>query len=155
MLSKKGFQNQSLWRFCFGTDGEFEGSCSCRHGSSSGIDMELIRHLCFSLLCVFRVAVEALRILLGRAQLDAVVKPLDQEGAWDKMKDPQQHTTGVTLLSRCTHLSPVIHQFSWTVCCSAMLKEMCITIELFLKTQDVQLQQFDSATRRFQAVVSC
>lgn len=25
----------------------------------------------------------------------------------------------------------------WTVCCSAMLKEMCITIELFLKTQDV------------------
>uniref|UniRef100_A0A671LPS1 Maestro heat-like repeat-containing protein family member 1 n=1 Tax=Sinocyclocheilus anshuiensis TaxID=1608454 RepID=A0A671LPS1_9TELE len=46
------------------------------------------------------VAVEALRILLGRAQLDAVMKPLDQEGAWDKMKDPQQHTTGVTLLSR-------------------------------------------------------
>uniref|UniRef100_A0A8C1WZK1 Maestro heat-like repeat-containing protein family member 1 n=1 Tax=Cyprinus carpio TaxID=7962 RepID=A0A8C1WZK1_CYPCA len=55
---------------------------------------------CVSLCCVFRVAVEALRILLGRAQLDAVVKPLDQEGAWDKMKDPQQHTTGVTLLSR-------------------------------------------------------
>ncbi|CAB1334802.1 unnamed protein product, partial [Coregonus sp. 'balchen'] len=40
------------------------------------------------------VAVEALRILLARAQLDDVVKPLDQEGAWDKMKDPQQHTTG-------------------------------------------------------------
>uniref|UniRef100_A0A8C2FTQ7 Maestro heat-like repeat-containing protein family member 1 n=1 Tax=Cyprinus carpio TaxID=7962 RepID=A0A8C2FTQ7_CYPCA len=55
---------------------------------------------CVSLCCVFRVAVEALRILLGRAQLDAVVKPLDQDGAWDKMKDPQQHTTGVTLLSR-------------------------------------------------------
>lgn len=53
----------------------------------------------------FRVAVEALRILLARAQLDAVIKPLDQEGAWDKMKDPQQHTTGVTLLSRYTHLS--------------------------------------------------
>ncbi|KAK6327014.1 hypothetical protein J4Q44_G00026590 [Coregonus suidteri] len=46
------------------------------------------------------VAVEALRILLARAQLDDVVKPLDQEGAWDKMKDPQQHTTGVTLLAR-------------------------------------------------------
>lgn len=60
---------------------------------------------------------EALRILLGRAQLDAVVKPLDQEGAWDKMKDPQQHTTGVTLLSRYTHLSSVIPQSSWTVCC--------------------------------------
>ncbi|XP_070989587.1 maestro heat-like repeat-containing protein family member 1 isoform X3 [Oncorhynchus clarkii lewisi] len=46
------------------------------------------------------VAVEALRILLARAQLDHVVKPLDQEGAWDKMKDPQQHITGVTLLAR-------------------------------------------------------
>ncbi|XP_045069430.1 maestro heat-like repeat-containing protein family member 1 isoform X2 [Coregonus clupeaformis] len=46
------------------------------------------------------VAVEALRILLARAQLDDVVKTLDQEGAWDKMKDPQQHTTGVTLLAR-------------------------------------------------------
>ncbi|XP_030638186.1 LOW QUALITY PROTEIN: maestro heat-like repeat-containing protein family member 1 [Chanos chanos] len=46
------------------------------------------------------VAVEALRILLARAQLDGVVKPLDQEGAWDKMKDPQQHLAGVTLLSR-------------------------------------------------------
>uniref|UniRef100_A0AAZ3S3U5 Maestro heat-like repeat family member 1 n=1 Tax=Oncorhynchus tshawytscha TaxID=74940 RepID=A0AAZ3S3U5_ONCTS len=45
-------------------------------------------------------AVEALRILLARAQLDHVVKPLDQEGAWDKMKDPQQHITGVTLLAR-------------------------------------------------------
>uniref|UniRef100_A0AAZ3SGH9 Maestro heat-like repeat family member 1 n=1 Tax=Oncorhynchus tshawytscha TaxID=74940 RepID=A0AAZ3SGH9_ONCTS len=49
---------------------------------------------------VCRVAVEALRILLARAQLDHVVKPLDQEGAWDKMKDPQQHITGVTLLAR-------------------------------------------------------
>jgi hypothetical protein len=51
---------------------------------------------------VCRVAVEALRILLARAQLDHVVKPLDQEGAWDKMKDPQQHITGVTLLARYT-----------------------------------------------------
>uniref|UniRef100_A0A673L083 Maestro heat-like repeat-containing protein family member 1 n=1 Tax=Sinocyclocheilus rhinocerous TaxID=307959 RepID=A0A673L083_9TELE len=51
------------------------------------------------------VAVEALRILLGRAQLDAVVKPLDQEGAWDKMKDPQQHTTGVTL-AMAKHAGP-------------------------------------------------
>ncbi|XP_036439698.1 maestro heat-like repeat-containing protein family member 1 isoform X1 [Colossoma macropomum] len=46
------------------------------------------------------VAVEALRILLARAHLDAVVKALDQDAAWDKMKDSQQHTAGVTLLSR-------------------------------------------------------
>uniref|UniRef100_A0A6Q2XT46 Maestro heat-like repeat family member 1 n=1 Tax=Esox lucius TaxID=8010 RepID=A0A6Q2XT46_ESOLU len=46
------------------------------------------------------VGFDALRILLARAQLDDVVNRLDQEGAWDKMKDPQQHPTGVTLLSR-------------------------------------------------------
>uniref|UniRef100_A0A8C1M6D1 Maestro heat-like repeat-containing protein family member 1 n=1 Tax=Cyprinus carpio TaxID=7962 RepID=A0A8C1M6D1_CYPCA len=74
-----------------------------RLGSSVGVHLPKdlnSNNSCVSLCCVFRVAVEALRILLGRAQLDAVVKPLDQEGAWDKMKDPQQHTTGVTLLSR-------------------------------------------------------
>lgn len=46
------------------------------------------------------VAVDALRILLARAQLDQVVKRLDSDKAWDAMKDPQQHTTGVTLLAR-------------------------------------------------------
>uniref|UniRef100_A0A8C2FQM9 Maestro heat-like repeat-containing protein family member 1 n=1 Tax=Cyprinus carpio TaxID=7962 RepID=A0A8C2FQM9_CYPCA len=74
-----------------------------RLGSSVGVHLPKdlnSNNSCVSLCCVFRVAVEALRILLGRAQLDAVVKPLDQDGAWDKMKDPQQHTTGVTLLSR-------------------------------------------------------
>ncbi|KAG1947998.1 maestro heat-like repeat-containing protein family member 1 isoform X1 [Pimephales promelas] len=64
------------------------------------------------------VAVEALRILLGRAQLDAVVKPLDQEGAWDKMKDPQQHTTGVTLLSRAMakHAGPRLPAIVESLC---------------------------------------
>ena len=57
-------------------------------------------------LCVHRVAVDALRILLARVQLDEVVKRLDQDGAWDTMKDPQRHTTGVTLLSRYTYLTP-------------------------------------------------
>uniref|UniRef100_A0A9J7YGA8 Maestro heat-like repeat family member 1 n=2 Tax=Cyprinus carpio carpio TaxID=630221 RepID=A0A9J7YGA8_CYPCA len=64
------------------------------------------------------VAVEALRILLGRAQLDAVVKPLDQDGAWDKMKDPQQHTTGVTLLSRAMakHAGPRLPAIVESLC---------------------------------------
>ncbi|XP_039593535.1 maestro heat-like repeat-containing protein family member 1 isoform X2 [Polypterus senegalus] len=52
------------------------------------------------LLDVCGVAVEALRILLARAQLDDVVKPLDEGGAWEKMKDPQQHTKGITVLAR-------------------------------------------------------
>src|SRR4029434_1392639 len=38
--------------------------------------------------CAHRVAVEALRILLARAQLEEVLKPLDQDGAWDKMTRP-------------------------------------------------------------------
>ncbi|XP_073782226.1 maestro heat-like repeat-containing protein family member 1 isoform X1 [Danio rerio] len=64
------------------------------------------------------VAVEALRVLLARAQLDAVVKPLDQEGAWDKMKDPQQHTTGVTLLSRAMakHAGPRLPAIVESLC---------------------------------------
>ncbi|XP_018618550.2 maestro heat-like repeat-containing protein family member 1 isoform X3 [Scleropages formosus] len=46
------------------------------------------------------VAVEALRILLARAQLEEVLKPLDSEGAWEKMQDPKKHMDGVTLLAR-------------------------------------------------------
>lgn len=95
---------------------------------------------------MLRVAVEALRILLGRAQLNAVMKPLDQEGAWDKMKDPQQHTTGVTLLSRYTHLFSIIPQSSWIVCCFADFSALFYFSD--------QLQHFESASRRFQALVT-
>lgn len=48
----------------------------------------------------FRVAAEALRILLARAQLDEVLKRLDEDKAWDSMKEANTHTTGVTLLAR-------------------------------------------------------
>ncbi|KAI1901590.1 hypothetical protein AGOR_G00035970 [Albula goreensis] len=46
------------------------------------------------------VAVEAMRVLLIRAQLDDALRTLDLEGAWDKMKDLKRHTDGVTLLAR-------------------------------------------------------
>ncbi|KAJ8386836.1 hypothetical protein AAFF_G00166310 [Aldrovandia affinis] len=46
------------------------------------------------------VAVEALRVLLVRAQLEDTLRPLDLEGAWDKMKYLQQHTDGVSMLAR-------------------------------------------------------
>uniref|UniRef100_A0A673MNG8 Maestro heat-like repeat-containing protein family member 1 n=1 Tax=Sinocyclocheilus rhinocerous TaxID=307959 RepID=A0A673MNG8_9TELE len=53
-----------------------------RLGSSVGVQLPKdLNNICVSLCCVLRVAVEALRILLGRAQLDAVMKPLDQEGS--------------------------------------------------------------------------
>uniref|UniRef100_A0A673MUW1 Maestro heat-like repeat-containing protein family member 1 n=1 Tax=Sinocyclocheilus rhinocerous TaxID=307959 RepID=A0A673MUW1_9TELE len=90
-----------------------------RLGSSVGVQLPKdLNNICVSLCCVLRVAVEALRILLGRAQLDAVMKPLDQEGAWDKMKDPQQHTTGVTLLSRAMakHAGPRLPSIVESLC---------------------------------------
>lgn len=50
----------------------------------------------------FRVAADALRILLARAQLDEVLKRLDEEKAWDAIREPNTHITGVTLLARYT-----------------------------------------------------
>ncbi|KAK9513462.1 hypothetical protein VZT92_026993 [Zoarces viviparus] len=46
------------------------------------------------------VAADALRILLARAQLDEVTKRLDEDNAWDAMKEPNTHIAGVTLLAR-------------------------------------------------------
>ncbi|XP_028280601.1 maestro heat-like repeat-containing protein family member 1 isoform X1 [Parambassis ranga] len=46
------------------------------------------------------VAADALRILLARAQLDEVMKRLDEDNAWDAMKEPKTHIEGVTLLAR-------------------------------------------------------
>lgn len=50
--------------------------------------------------CFFRVAAEALRILLARAQLDEVLKRLEEEKVWDAIKEQNTHTSGVTLLAR-------------------------------------------------------
>uniref|UniRef100_A0A1A7Y7U0 Maestro heat-like repeat family member 1 n=3 Tax=Iconisemion striatum TaxID=60296 RepID=A0A1A7Y7U0_9TELE len=46
------------------------------------------------------VAADALRILLARAQLDEVMKCLEDENAWDLMKEQSTHVKGVTLLAR-------------------------------------------------------
>ncbi|XP_076592672.1 maestro heat-like repeat-containing protein family member 1 isoform X1 [Chaetodon auriga] len=46
------------------------------------------------------VAAEALRILLARAQLDEVMNRMDEDKAWDAIKEPNTHITGVTLLAR-------------------------------------------------------
>ncbi|XP_052003052.1 maestro heat-like repeat-containing protein family member 1 [Xyrauchen texanus] len=83
------------------------------------------------------VAMEALRILLARAQLDAVVKPLDQEGAWDKMKDPQQHMTGVTLLSRAMakHAGPRL---------PAIVESLCPSLSNIYECQRITVTAFFS-----------
>ena len=59
-------------------------------------------HLTFVLFYYFSVATEALRILLARAQLDEVLTRLDEDNAWDKIKEENTHVTGVTLLARYT-----------------------------------------------------
>ncbi|KAJ8334098.1 hypothetical protein SKAU_G00397370 [Synaphobranchus kaupii] len=46
------------------------------------------------------MVVEALCVLLIRAQLEKMLRPLNLAGAWDKMKDLRQHIEGVTLLAR-------------------------------------------------------
>ncbi|KAM9310205.1 maestro heat-like repeat-containing protein family member 1 isoform 2-T2 [Pholidichthys leucotaenia] len=46
------------------------------------------------------VAADALRILLARVQLDEVMKRLDEDKAWDQLKEASTHINGVTLLAR-------------------------------------------------------
>uniref|UniRef100_A0A8C7X9D7 Maestro heat-like repeat family member 1 n=1 Tax=Oryzias sinensis TaxID=183150 RepID=A0A8C7X9D7_9TELE len=47
-----------------------------------------------------RVAADALRILLARVQLDEVSKRLEEDKAWDAIKEASTHITGVTLLAK-------------------------------------------------------
>uniref|UniRef100_A0AAR2JL30 Maestro heat-like repeat family member 1 n=1 Tax=Pygocentrus nattereri TaxID=42514 RepID=A0AAR2JL30_PYGNA len=83
------------------------------------------------------VAVEALHILLARAHLDAVVKALDQDAAWDKMKDSQQHTAGVTLLSRAMakHAGPRL---------PAIVESLCPSLNNIYECQRVTVTAFFS-----------
>ncbi|KAJ8354238.1 hypothetical protein SKAU_G00218050 [Synaphobranchus kaupii] len=83
------------------------------------------------------VAVEAMRILLARAQLDEVLKPLDLEGAWDKLKDPQKHTDGVTLLARsmAKHAGPRL---------PAILESLCPSLNNIYECQRITLTAFFS-----------
>lgn len=46
------------------------------------------------------VAADALRILLARVQLDEVMKRLDEDNAWDALKESNTHITGITLLAK-------------------------------------------------------
>uniref|UniRef100_A0A4W4GLG5 Maestro heat-like repeat family member 1 n=1 Tax=Electrophorus electricus TaxID=8005 RepID=A0A4W4GLG5_ELEEL len=83
------------------------------------------------------VAVEALRILLARAHLDAVVKALDEDAAWDKMKGSQQHTAGVTRLSRAMakHAGPRL---------PAILESLCPSFNNIYECQRITVTAFCS-----------
>ncbi|KAG5856775.1 hypothetical protein ANANG_G00011450 [Anguilla anguilla] len=83
------------------------------------------------------VAVEAMRILLARAQLDEVVKPLDREGAWDKLKDPQKHIDGVTQLARAMakHAGPRL---------PAIVESLCPSLSNIYECQRITVTAFFS-----------
>ncbi|KAK1795222.1 hypothetical protein P4O66_010397, partial [Electrophorus voltai] len=83
------------------------------------------------------VAVEALRILLARAHLDAVVKALDEDAAWDEMKGSQQHTAGVTRLSRAMakHAGPRL---------PAILESLCPSFNNIYECQRITVTAFCS-----------
>uniref|UniRef100_A0A671WTF2 Maestro heat-like repeat family member 1 n=1 Tax=Sparus aurata TaxID=8175 RepID=A0A671WTF2_SPAAU len=79
-------------------------SClTVRLGASVGVSAPRdnnTKHTAVIVFLCFRVAADALRILLARAQLDEVMKRLDEDKAWDLIKEPNTHITGVTLLAR-------------------------------------------------------
>uniref|UniRef100_A0A8C5D7Z3 Maestro heat-like repeat family member 1 n=1 Tax=Gouania willdenowi TaxID=441366 RepID=A0A8C5D7Z3_GOUWI len=66
----------------------------------------------------YRVAADALRILLARAQLDEVMKRLDEDNAWDAMRELSSHITGVTLLARAIakHAGPRLPAIVESLC---------------------------------------
>uniref|UniRef100_A0A4W6EG08 Maestro heat-like repeat family member 1 n=1 Tax=Lates calcarifer TaxID=8187 RepID=A0A4W6EG08_LATCA len=76
-------------------------SClTVRLGASVGVSAPRDSNTKHTAAIRFLVAADALRILLARAQLDEVMKRLDEDNAWDAMREPNTHITGVTLLAR-------------------------------------------------------
>ncbi|KAF7651228.1 hypothetical protein LDENG_00113910 [Lucifuga dentata] len=83
------------------------------------------------------VAAEALRILLARAQLDEVIKRLDEDNAWDAMKEQNTHTTGVTLLARAIakHAGPKL---------PSIVEYMCPSLNNIYECQRITVTAFFS-----------
>uniref|UniRef100_A0A3B3X171 Maestro heat-like repeat family member 1 n=1 Tax=Poecilia mexicana TaxID=48701 RepID=A0A3B3X171_9TELE len=84
-----------------------------------------------------RVAAEALRILLARAQLDEVMKRLDEDNAWDAMKELNTHVTGVTLLARAMakHAGPRL---------PAIVESLCPSLNNIYECQRITVTAFFS-----------
>ncbi|XP_014876245.1 maestro heat-like repeat-containing protein family member 1 isoform X3 [Poecilia latipinna] len=83
------------------------------------------------------VAAEALRILLARAQLDEVMKRLDEDDAWDAMKELNTHVTGVTLLARAMakHAGPRL---------PAIVESLCPSLNNIYECQRITVTAFFS-----------
>ncbi|TNN35466.1 Maestro heat-like repeat-containing protein family member 1 [Liparis tanakae] len=86
------------------------------------------------------VAADALRILLARAQLDEVMKRLDEDRAWDAMKEAASHTAGVTLLARAMakHAGPRL---------PAIVEALCPSLNNIYECQRVTVTAFFSEVK--------
>ncbi|XP_056300772.1 maestro heat-like repeat-containing protein family member 1 [Pseudoliparis swirei] len=83
------------------------------------------------------VAADALRILLARAELDEVMKRLDEDKAWDAMKEAASHATGVTLLARAMakHAGPRL---------PAIVESLCPSLNNIYECQRITVTAFFS-----------
>ncbi|XP_055019623.1 maestro heat-like repeat-containing protein family member 1 isoform X2 [Boleophthalmus pectinirostris] len=83
-------------------------SLTVRIGASVGVAAPKDNAKQAGTLHVAGVAADALRILLARAQMDEVMKRLDEDNAWDAMREHNSHISGITLLARAVakHAGP-------------------------------------------------
>ncbi|CAG6015929.1 unnamed protein product [Menidia menidia] len=83
------------------------------------------------------VAADALRILLARAQLDEVTKRLEEENAWDTMKEQNTHIAGITFLARAMakHAGPRL---------PAIVEYLCPSLNNIYECQRVTVTAFFS-----------
>ncbi|XP_032374058.1 maestro heat-like repeat-containing protein family member 1 [Etheostoma spectabile] len=83
------------------------------------------------------VAAEALRILLARAKLDEVIKRMDEDKAWDAMKEANTHVSGITLLARAMakHAGPRL---------PAIVECMCPSLNNIYECQRITVTAFFS-----------
>uniref|UniRef100_A0A3Q2DGE9 Maestro heat-like repeat family member 1 n=1 Tax=Cyprinodon variegatus TaxID=28743 RepID=A0A3Q2DGE9_CYPVA len=83
-----------------------------------------------------KVAADALRILLARAQLDEVMKRLDEDNAWDAMKEQNTHVTGITLLAALAkHAGPRL---------PAIVESLCPSLNNIYESQRITVTAFFS-----------
>lgn len=83
------------------------------------------------------VAADALRILLARAQSDEVMKRLDEDKAWDSIREPNTHITGITLLARAMarHAGPRL---------PAIVECLCPSLNNIYESQRITVTAFFS-----------
>ncbi|XP_008321450.1 maestro heat-like repeat-containing protein family member 1 [Cynoglossus semilaevis] len=108
-----------------------------RVGASVGVSAPRDNNNKHTTIHVAGVAADALRILLARAQLDEVIKRMDEDNAWDAMREPNAHVSGITLLARAVakHAGPRL---------PAMVECLCPSLNNIYECQRITVTAFFS-----------